>query len=113
MPNFTKVLSKAFDVIRLVTTTDPRLPLKLLDAKGQQIGELITKGWLPEELAPEPGFGRLVEIHITNRPGWDFSKVVYCCWGGYKYERLGFANPPTANPQEWIWQVKPVGRDNS
>lgn len=107
--NLTKAFSKIFNVTRLMTTRDRTEPLKLLDRGGTQIGSLITSGWLPEEVIGEQAGERLTEVRITNRTGYDFTKVVFFVWGGFRYERLRFPNPPTANPQEWIWQVKPIG----
>lgn len=107
--NLTNAFSKIYNVTRLMTTRDRKEPLKLLDRSGTQIGSLITSGWLPEQIIGEEAGERLVEVRITDRAGYDFAKVVFFIWGGFRYERLRFPNPPTGNPQEWIWQVKPIG----
>ena len=110
--NLTKAFEKVYDVTRLMTTRDRTEPLKLLDGSGKQIGDLIKSGWLPDEITGEEIGERLVEVRITDRPGYDFAKAVFFCWAGFRYERLRFPNPPTGNPQEWRWVVKPIGTDS-
>jgi len=84
----------------------------LYDDDGALIDTILSgDGWFPDELTPEQVGERMLEIHITDRDGIDFSAVTFFGIGGYKYERRGFANPPTGNPREWIWSAKAVGVD--
>lgn len=110
MATFTKAFGKAYDAIRRVTMADPTSTLTLFDDAGAEI-DVIEKGWLAEELIGEQFGGRAVELRITDAEGTDYSAVVFASWGGYRYERSGFPNPPTGNPQEWIWRMIPVGKE--
>jgi hypothetical protein len=107
MPDFTNVFTKVYDVTRKVAdnvTSD----LNLYDNDGGVI-ETIQTGWVVEE--QQIPNGRVITLRVTDRDGADFASAVFFGWGGFKYERNGFPVPPTGNPREWIWEVKPVGVD--
>lgn len=107
MPDFTKVFEKVYNVIRDVAdniTTD----LNLYNDDGESL-ETITTGWVVEE--QQLPNGRVILLKVTDRDAFDPSEAVFFGWGGYKYEREGFPVPPTSNPREWIWTVRPVGID--
>lgn len=115
MPDFTNAFSKVFDALRLVSRpiTKPSAdPIKLYDEDGATIATLTT-GWFTDEVRQEQTFERINELHITDRAGVTFDHVVAFGFGGYRYERVRFPNPPVNNPREWVFIIKPVGLDAS
>ena len=86
--------------------------LKLYDEDGATIATLAT-GWFTDELSQEQTFERINELHITDRAGIAFEDAVAFGFGGYRYERSRFPNPPLNNPREWVFLIKPVGLDIS
>ena len=115
MPDFTNAFTKVFDALRLVSRpiTRPSADLlKLYDEDGATIATLTT-GWFTDELSQEQTFERINELHITDRAGIAFEDAVAFGFGGYRYERSRFPNPPLNNPREWVFLIKPVGLDIS
>lgn len=114
MPDLTAPFSKVFDVIRLVSrpiTSTSSDPLRLYGDDGQLL-DTLTEGWFTDELTQEQTFERILELHVTHRDGVRFEQATFFGFGGYKYERVNFPNPPVNNPREWVWQLKPVGVDD-
>lgn len=108
MPDLTQPFFKVYDAIRIIKTVDVNDPLKLYDRKGQLI-ETITSGWYPDEITPEQTGQRILEVYIVDRPGIEFSTVVFLAWGDTRHERNAEPNPPKGNPRKWTFSLKPIG----
>lgn len=112
MPDLTKAFSKAYNAIRTATQAKPS-DLRLYDDDGVEV-DTIRDGWYSEEVRDETSGQRVVEIRITDRDcGPDFRAVVFLGFSGVKYERTSAPNPPVNNPREWIFQAKPIGKEET
>lgn len=84
--------------------------IKLYDDDGTLI-DTLTTGWLAVEQSQEQTDQRVMELHVTDRTGIDFDTVTQFVYGGNRYERQRFPNPPLNNPREWVWLLKPIGAE--
>jgi hypothetical protein len=109
MDALTRKVASAYDHLRRVRVITGDLTLHGDDNEPLAT---ITYGWYPGEVSGEQIGERVTELHVTDRDGVAFLDAVFFAFGGYRYERASFANPPTGAPREWIWRLKPIGKAN-
>lgn len=102
----TKLRAANYDSLRRSGGLSGDLVLRDDDAA---IVATITEGWNAVQASFEDLGGQILSVRIADLDEADYSAAVFFDWGGYRYEREGFATKPTTNPKEWIWRVRPVG----
>lgn len=106
--DLTRALLAAYDSIRRAALTEDA-PLRLLDDDGALIGSREF-GWYPQAISGEESGRRSMELRVLAYPDdIDFSDAVFFEFGGHRYERDGFPDPPVGNPREYVWRLAPVG----
>lgn len=84
-------------------------PLQIKDLDSAEICDPLTTGWIYSETSREE-LGRVVEIHVIDRPGIAWERANYFEFGGIIYEKQGPGpNPAVKNVMEWVWVTRPVG----
>lgn len=106
--DLTRAMEGAYNQLRRVTMGQ-ETTLALFDDNGQLVIE-IRSGWYPETIEGNETGRQVSQVRVLQPgPPIDLERVTFLEFGGGRYEQEGFPDPPTGNPREYIWRLRPVG----
>jgi hypothetical protein len=106
--DLTRVMEGAYNQLRRAVMAQ-ETTLAFFDDNGELVAE-IRSGWYPETIEGNSTGRQVSQVRVLELgTPIDLDRVTFLEYGGCRYEQEGFPDPPTGNPREYIWRLRPVG----